>query len=100
MVNSTQLPSGGPKHLRKSAGDWLKKRRQAVGLSQADLAERLGFRYYTFVSQIENGFGRVPTESMAAWAEALGLPPAEFATKLLQYYDPTLYSLLFGGRER
>jgi hypothetical protein len=59
----------------------------------------LGFKYYTFISQIENGFGRVPSESMEAWAVALGLPPSEFARQLLSYYDPDLHRLLFGSAE-
>ena len=33
-------------------------------MSQADLAARLGLKYYTFISQVENGFSRVPTEIM------------------------------------
>ena len=34
-----------------------------------------GLKYYTFVSQIENGYGRVPSRSMADWARALGVRP-------------------------
>src|SRR5262245_59259513 len=53
---------------RRQAGAWLKQLRARAGLSQIELAERLGFKYYTFVSQVENGFGRVPTESLGAGA--------------------------------
>ena len=87
------------KELRRKAGAWLKERRQAAGLSQMDLAQKLGFKYYTFVSQVENGFGRVPSESMEAWANALGVAPADFARHLLSYYDPDLHRLLFGESE-
>jgi DNA-binding XRE family transcriptional regulator len=80
---------------KKEAGNWLRKQRQNAGLSQIDLATRLGFRYYTFISQIENGYGRVPSHSMAAWARALGVRPARFARILLGYYDPALYRVLF-----
>ena len=52
------------KQLRKLAGDWLKLRRADAELSQADLAARLGLKYYTFISQVENGFSRVPIEIM------------------------------------
>jgi len=37
---------------------------QGRGLSQVQLADRLGLKYYTFISQVENGFGRVPSETM------------------------------------
>lgn len=64
-------------------------------MSQIELAERLGLKYYTFVSQVENGFGRVPTELIEAWARALGQEPSIFARRLLAYYDPELHRLLF-----
>jgi transcriptional regulator with XRE-family HTH domain len=83
------------KQLRKQAGGWLKELRAAAKLSQIQLAQILGFKYYTFISQVENGFGRVPTESMEAWARALDADPSEFARKLLSYYEPELYRLLF-----
>ena len=86
------------KQLRKEAGNWLKELRQRAGLSQIELAARLELKYYTFISQVETGYGRVPTESMEAWAEALGVKPAEFARRLLSFYDPDLYRLLFGEK--
>src|SRR5262245_27756981 len=85
----------GAKELRRRAGSWLKELRTRAGLSQIQLADRLGLKYYTFVSQVENGFGRVPTESMEAWAKALGVDPSAFARRLLSFYDPELYWLLF-----
>ena len=90
--------SPAAKELRKRAGAWLKQRRQAAGLSQMDLAQKLGFKYYTFISQVENGFGRVPTDAMEAWAIALGVAPSEFARRLLTYYDPELHRLLFEAK--
>lgn len=86
------------KQLRKQAGAWLKELRAQAGLSQIQLADVLGFKYYTFISQVENGFGRVPIESMEAWAKALGADPTEFAKHLLSYYEPELYRLLFEVR--
>jgi len=83
------------KQQRKMAGAWLKGLRNRAGLSQIELAARLGLKYYTFISQVENGFGRVPTEGMQAWAEALGVEPAAFARELLSHYDPEMYRLLF-----
>ena len=87
------------KRLRKQAGTWLKELRARAGLSQIELAEILGFKYYTFISQVENGFGRVPTESMEAWARALAVEPSAFARRLLSFYDPELHRLLFEVKE-
>ena len=83
------------KQLRKQAGTWLKELRGRAGLSQIQLADVLGFKYYTFISQVENGFGRVPVESMEAWAKALGVDPTDFAKRLLSFYEPELHRLLF-----
>ena len=86
--------------LRKQAGDWLKQKRSDAGLSQVDLAARLALKYYTFISQVENGFSRVPTDLMHAWATQLGLEPAAFARHLLVYYEPELHRLLFGTPDK
>src|SRR3954466_10461334 len=85
------------KVLRQQAGRWLKQAREAAGLTQAELAERVGLRYYTFVSQVESGLGRLPIETQGAWAQALGLQPRAFAQTLLRYYEPELHRLLFDG---
>src|SRR5215211_9561983 len=97
MRARTQFAKATPeaKVRRRQAGTWLKQLRARAGLSQIQLAGKLGLKYYTFVSQVENGFGRVPSETMEAWARALGVAPAEFARRLLSYYDPELHRLLF-----
>lgn len=83
------------KILRQQAGRWLKDAREHAGLTQAELADQVGLRYYTFVSQVESGLGRLPIETQGAWADALGLEAGEFARTLLRYYEPELYRLLF-----
>jgi transcriptional regulator with XRE-family HTH domain len=94
--DTASKPVSEVRQMRKQAGDWLKARRAEAGLSQVDLAARLGLKYYTFISQVENGFSRVPTETMEAWAVALKLEPSSFARHLLVYYEPELHRLLFG----
>jgi len=80
---------------RKQAGAWLKERRSAAGLSQIELAAQLGLKYYTFISQVENGFGRVPIDYMEAWARVLNIEPTAFTRQLISYYEPELHRLLF-----
>jgi transcriptional regulator with XRE-family HTH domain len=91
MVRSRKTEKAVPNsmELRKRAGAWLQEQRKAAGLSQIELAQQLGLKYYTFISQVENGFGRVPSDSMEAWA------PPVFARELLVYYEPELHKLLF-----
>jgi transcriptional regulator with XRE-family HTH domain len=92
-----RFPKAAPeaKRQRKQAGAWLQELRNKANLSQVELAGRLDLKYYTFISQVENGFGRVPTELMEPWARALGADPSDFARTLLSFYDPTLHQLLF-----
>lgn len=81
--------------LRKRAGKYIKALREAQQLTQVQLAEKVGQRYFTMVSQIETGAGRVPPEAYYKWAEALRVPVDEFVKKLLSYYDPYTYSAIF-----
>jgi len=83
------------RQLRRQAGRWLGAMREKAGLTQAQIAEQVGFRYYTFVSQVEGGHGRVPSEHFEGWARALGVDPYEFTKTLLKYYDPDIHRLLF-----
>jgi len=88
--------------LRKQGGRWLKTLRTHAGLSQRELANMLGLEYYTFVSQLENGIGRIPPERYENWANALDVPVHEFVRQILCFYDPITYDLLFtgGGRKK
>ena len=63
------------KELRRKAGTWLKELRARAGLSQIELAEQLNLKYYTFVAQVENGFGRVPTEAWKRGGARSGWSP-------------------------
>lgn len=82
--------------LRKQAGKWLKELREAQGLSQRQLADLVSIDYYTFISQIESGRGRIPPNRYTIWAEALGLPAKAFVRELMRYYDPVTHEILFG----
>lgn len=94
-INDNKNPSS-TRELRKRAGIWLRTRREDLGLSQRVLADRVNMEYYTFISQIEAGKGRVPADRLKNWAEALEVDPREFALTLMQYYDPHTYNLIHG----
>ena len=81
--------------LRREAGRYLRELRERKGLSQRQLADLVGTEYYTFVSQLETGRGRIPPDKYEIWAEALGIPTQEFVYHLLRYYDPVTFRLLF-----
>ena len=83
------------KEQRTALGVWLKELRELQNLSQRELADRLSLEYYTFISQLENGRGRIPVHRYAEWAAALGEDPRSFVCKLLSYYEPSTYRILF-----
>lgn len=83
------------KEQRAALGQWLKALREGEGLSQRDLADRLNLDYYTFISQLENGRGKIPAHRYAEWAEALNQEPRSFVRTLLKYYEPLTYQILF-----
>jgi DNA-binding XRE family transcriptional regulator len=94
-----QISSPEVVELRKEAGLWLKELREGRGLSQRQMAEKVGVNYYTFISQLESGRGRIPPDRYLVWAEALGVEPEFFVRNLLRSYDPVTYSILFGKSE-
>lgn len=81
---------------RLEMGQWLKSLREDKGMSQRELASALDLEYYTFISQLENGRGKIPPQRYRSWAEALDLSPKEFVTTLMSYSDPVTYDILFG----
>lgn len=86
------------RELRLQAGHWLKEQRERRSLSQREMAERVGMVYYTFVSQIEAGRGRIPSDRYELWADALDIDARDFAMRMLSYYEPVTYQLIFGAR--
>jgi transcriptional regulator with XRE-family HTH domain len=81
---------------RREAGAWLRNLRETKGFTQRQLAERVGIEYYTFVSQIEAGRGRIPADRYQKWADALEMEPKIFVKKMLFFYEPVTHQILFG----
>jgi transcriptional regulator with XRE-family HTH domain len=98
-LGSQDRKDGETASLRREAGQWLRQLRERRGYSQRALADRVGIEYYTFVSQIEAGRGRIPAERYEVWADALAVDPAIFVRNMLRFYEPTTFQILFGKEE-
>jgi len=83
---------------RKEAGRWLRKLREKRGLSQHELAEIVGAEDYSLISRLEHGRGRLPPDRYLHWAYALGVEPRVFVRRLMSYYDPVTYKIIFPVR--
>ena len=79
----------------KDGGNWLQQLRCKAEIPQADLAGRLGIKYYSYISQIENGISRMPIDKFERWAIELGVDPTDFAERLVSFYEPELHRLLY-----
>lgn len=94
-AHQTKLGSEDVKKLRREGGRYIRELREAAGLSQRQLASLIGVEFYTFVSQIETGRGRIPPDSYLIWAKALGVEPRSFVRALMRFYDPMTYAIMF-----
>lgn len=83
--------------LRREGGRWLKTQRERRGLSQRELATLVGSEHYSFISQLENGRGRIPPERYEAWSAAFGMANGRFVREILRFYDPIAHRMLFDG---
>ncbi len=79
---------------RRQLGRIQKTCRAAKGLTQADLAEVLGLKYYSFISQVENGLGRIPQSLYVPWADALSVDSQAFCWCVLAHVEPSIYAEL------
>ena len=101
MAHDNFSPAVSPhKDARSELGGWLRALREAKGLSQRQLADTLGLDYYTFISQLETGRGKIPSARYRDWAQALEQEPKAFMTILLRYYEPEAYEMLFGDTQK
>lgn len=94
-AHQQRLASEEVQALRREGGRWLRDLREARGLSQRQLATLIGAEYYTFVSQLETGRGRIPPDRYRIWAEALGVEAVWFVQSLMRFYDPMTHEILF-----
>jgi transcriptional regulator with XRE-family HTH domain len=97
MYAQKDASSAEARDLRKRGGRWLKDLRTQAGLTQRELAVALDLQYYTFISQLESGVGRVPPNLIIPYAKAVGANPREFALQMVRYYDPFLFQALTYG---
>src|SRR5262245_62321760 len=86
--------------LRKEAGRWLRELREKRGLSQRELAHKVGAEVYTLISQLEHGRGLILPDRYLVWADALEIEPSKFVRRLTYYYDPGTYKIVFQDHAR
>ena len=58
-------------------GDNILRVRKRLGLTQEELAKRLGYKSKSTINKIELGINDIPQSKIVKFAEALGTTPAE-----------------------
>lgn len=68
----------------KQLGRFLRKKRVASGLTQGELANKLGFASSQFVSNIERGVSLIPVPRIKDYSESIGLNSVELSKLMSQ----------------
>lgn len=68
----------------RKLGPFLREKREIKGLTQAQVAERLGYGSPQFISNIERGISRVPIKSLRYFVEVYDLRPDDLISVLLE----------------
>lgn len=93
-----------PKNVRADLGKRvefgriIKSLREAAQLTQHDFSRLVGQKYFTFISQVENGRVRVPPDDTELWARVLGVDPQAFAKECVRYYETDDYFKAIYGK--
>ena len=84
IVSSFTLPA--KRRARREAGEYIERLREnhRPRMSQRELAEKLGYPFYSLISQVEGGLRSVPRNRMSDWAAALGVDAHDFEKNLLR----------------
>lgn len=69
------LLKGGVKRMT-NIGEYIKERRKALGMSQDELAEKMGYKNRSTIAKIEKGVNDVTQTNIVKFAEVLRTTPA------------------------
>jgi transcriptional regulator with XRE-family HTH domain len=83
---------------RQELGRVLKSLREAAQLTQHDLARLVGQKYFTMISQVENGRVRIPPNDTELWSRVLGVDTQAFAKECVRYYETDDYFKAIYGK--
>ena len=76
---------------RQEMGVLVKSLRVAAGLTQHDLAQLVGQKYISFISQIEQGRVRIPSADVLLYADIFGVDVHAFAKECVRHYELEAY---------
>jgi transcriptional regulator with XRE-family HTH domain len=81
-----------------SLPDFIRKKRTGLGLTQAKVADRMGFKSPDYMSLVEQGLRNVDLDRIPQLAEILQVDPAELGKMALEHMYPVLSHCLIKGK--
>ncbi len=72
----------------------LSKAIDASGLTQREIADRIGFKHTSIISTIKQGVTRVPLNRILVLSQTLGMDEKEFLILAIEEYHPGVHEVL------
>jgi transcriptional regulator with XRE-family HTH domain len=77
-----------------TVGQFIRENRERLGMTQAQLGKKLGYRYGNFITMLEGGNAGFPVDKWKKYAEALEVPEHEFLKVVLGAAYPDMMPYL------
>jgi transcriptional regulator with XRE-family HTH domain len=85
--------------LHKELGNLIRDFRQKSGMSQLQLAHRLGYDSPQFVSLFERGVSKVPFNILGKLIVVLGIPEKKIVKSIIQAYETEIKKQINSGKK-
>ena len=66
---------------------WIRRRRELLGMTQADLAKKLGYKSKSSINKIENGSRKMPRKMLLRFADALLCTPSDLTEDIIGKFE-------------
>ncbi|MCB0419991.1 MAG: helix-turn-helix domain-containing protein [Bdellovibrionales bacterium] len=90
MTNAGKKGGKTKEYLHKHLGNYLKTKRQQRGLTQKDVASRLGYSTAQFISNFERGLCSPPLNNLKVLVGLYKAPPEEVLEIILKEQENIL----------
>ncbi len=82
---------------QSTLGSLLRKRREALGLTQREVAQAFGIKSPEFIGMLETGYRQVSLDTVPKLAGILNLDAGDLCRLALRENHPNVYISLFGN---
>jgi transcriptional regulator with XRE-family HTH domain len=86
--------------VHKDIGLLVREYRTKSGMTQLDLANKLGYESTQFVSLFERGVSKIPFETLGQLIVILGIPEKKILKALVDAYENEISARIQSGKVR